>query len=658
MKKNICLIIIITIIFMSGCSNKTETQTSASVTVSEEIIPVATAEPSPDPTPELIIEEKTIDACPSPLSKIVINEVRATDLSLKYDKTHSVCDWVELKNISDENVSTEGLYFTDNESNLQKMPIRSCTISPNTVVVFDLEFGLDADGETLFLTDGENIIDYVSWCTVPYYCSIGRLPDELEASIFEIPTPGENNREGKHKLSSTPQAESPDGVFNNVDSVEVILNADGDIYYTTDGTLPSVSSKLYCEPIVLTQTTVIRAVSVEPDGARSLPLNLNYFINENFTLPVLSIVEDKSSLYTMREAAKEVPIRKIESPGAVSLYDENEVLFSVPCGLTVAGQASIASGLYEKISFDVHLRSGYGQSKLGYDVFDTGFSDYSSLNIHAGQDSTYLLFDAELWQDLCLDMCDNVYTQHSKFCIMYLNGEYWGIYCIKDDITKQGYADYASVKKSSVEVCESFKEDDCNFCNEVYDYVVKNDMSDPENYAKLLEMVDMDNYMNWLIIQGISSNSDLFSNIKIYRGADGKWQWALFDLDHAMLAPEFAWNLPLGNSFYLAFPNERSLNYVNHLKQSDEFKAELANRYSQVYSNILSNESILKRIDYYESMLQPEIGRDRARWGYTVWQWEQDVLNLKNTITELDWQNYCVDKFCENLEIERTDYFN
>ena len=578
-----------------------------------------------------------------------ISEVKASDYGINHNENEAEEDWVELFNSGTEELSLEGCYLTDKKSELAKFPLEG-SIGPGEYKRIFPSFGLDSAGETLYLTDGKSILDSFEYSAFPYWCTVGRMAGETKLCYFETPTPAAPNQEGKHILSQTPVSLQRDGIFEGVDSVIMKLEAPGKIYYTTDGTLPSEDDILYTGPVEITESCAVRAVCIEEDGVKSYPLNLNYFINEGFTLPVLSLCLDESRLNDMKLAAMDVPMVKLENPGSISLYSGEEQEFSLNCGITLAGQASLSTGLVKKISFDAHFRDSYGQGELVQDLFGKGEESYSSINIHAGQDSENLMFDAEVWEDLCLGMGSSLYTQNSRFCILYLNGEYWGIYCIKDDINKAGYANRTGAKKSEVECCESFYEEGCAFCEEVYDFACENDLSDPENYALLCSRFDIDSYIDWCIMQGVSSNSDLFSNIKIFRAGDGKWQYALFDLDHAMLFPGNAWNLLFGNYYYECFPNEMAIEFFSLLRQSPEFTSALTNRYEELYDSALSNEKILERIDYYYNLLLPEAKRDRERWGFSLSDWEDAVEDFKTNINRRDWQNFCMEKFKENSD--------
>ena len=77
-----------------------------------------------------------------------------------------------------------------------------------------------------------------------------------------------------------------------------------------------------------------------------------------------------------------------------------------------------------KKSMGVSFRGCYGDDMLDYDIFGSDVTEFSSLSIRAGQDYPLAIIRNELFQELCLEVGDNVPTQNSKYCILYINGNY------------------------------------------------------------------------------------------------------------------------------------------------------------------------------------------------------------------------------------------
>ena len=604
--------------------------------------------------------------CDSPLQ---INEVKVSEYSNYYVETEQHYDWVELINVSGEPVRLSDYYLSDDEDELWQYRLPDMTLSPGgiTEILCCKEdpkikpysgFSLNAERERLFLSSSRGIEDYVSLHDIPYDSSYGRLPGE--SGFFYLAEPTENRpnsgRAGR-MISTPPAAETNDGVFDEEMPEALVLQGEGTIYYTTDASYPTEKSAVYTGPIPIEETMVVRAVAVQGDNLPSAPITCSYFIRENHTLPVISIVANAPrTLFDIVNNGQ----KYVEVPGSITLYENGEKCFSRACGLKVSGQSSRV--VFPKRNIKVEFRKVYGDPTADYDLFGTGFRNYDSFVLRAGQDSAFRLFSNEIWQDLCLEMSDSVLTQHGKFCIVYLNGTYYGIYAMKENISKQYYADWLGVDPVTVESEIPHDNSSADYLA-MYDLIRSGSMTDPEAYARACEMLDMDSFIDWSIMEGICGNFDLFLNVRFFRSSENgdRYQMALFDLDNTMRNGYATWNCLMFKEGYCGMPNTNATNIIKGLFQSPQFREAFLKRYGEVHDTVLSNERILERIEHYEELLRPEIERDRKRWDYSAGKWEQDVEALKKMIIEKDWQNFCVDELSTYIHItdeERSLYFD
>lgn len=265
-------------------------------------------------------------------------------------------------------------------------------------------------------------------------------------------------------------------------------------------------------------------------------------------------------------------------------------------------------------------------------------------------------------------MTDCVPVQNSKFCVLFVNGIYRGIYCLKDNISKTWYADLNNISKKSVVVSSSREGKNAWYYQEVVKFCIENDMADSAKYEAFCNMVDVGNLVDWLIIQGVSVNDDYKTNVKAMKSdeIDGKWQMILFDLDGALASFGKVWRLlsTMSNgdeSFYS--PVNSIYSMVQSLLNNDDFRNRLISRYAEVYDTCLSNEKILARMNDYIELLEKDIPRDREYWAPTVMYpmgWDVLMKDLQDRVVNTDWQNYAKDKFCAYVglsEEEKDTYF-
>ena len=598
-----------------------------------------------------------------------IYEVKVSPYGEGYSDNVPNSDWVELYNAGKTPVNAQDYALSDDRDEPGKCPLPKVNLAPGQRLLIlcgaeptqdfhTVELSLNSERECLYLSRSGQICDSVSLHDIPCGASYGRLEGEegffyfAQASL-NAPNGGAHARQ----IAASPVSGEPDGIFEGVEEVTVTLTGEGTVHYTLDGSLPDENSPVYSEPLKLRQTCVVRAVSVREGALCSRALNLSYIINEGHTMPVVSIMGDRPQELSWLLSWGS---QSLELPGAICLYENGQRAFSTGCGLSLSGLTSIE--LAAKKNIRVNLRGCYGAGSLGYDLFGTGQTELDSFIIRGGQDSALRLMSTELWQEKCLEMSDRVMTQHSKYCIVYVNGEYYGIYVLKENIGPKLYAAWAGVDPDTVLSTIPHVSDTPDY-NEMYDYICSQDLTDPEKYRRACELLDMDSFIDWVILEGVSGNFDLFRNVRFFRStqSDRGYQLALFDLDNSMGEAELTWECLFGSEGAGTYPNTNVAALLKALFKSPEFRARFLSRYGQVWDTVLSNESLLAEIDRLEALLLPEIERDRERWLMSPEAWQLELRELRHRIGDHDRQHYCLERLNWYLILtdeEREAYFS
>nr|MCR5663245.1 CotH kinase family protein [Oscillospiraceae bacterium] len=574
-------------------------------------------------------------------------------------------DWVELKNVSGKSLELSDYYLSDDRNDYRLWQLPQGTLKPGDycLVVCDRDaksgypqapFSLDSGREELFLSSKDGLSDCVSLHDLPVGGSCGRLDGENGFFYFTDPTPGRANGEGFRRISDAPAVSLPGGVFENTGELTVGLTGPGAIYYTLDGSLPTADSARYEEPLLLTKTTVLRAVCVEDGALPSRAATESYFLNEGHELPVLSLVSDSARDF---RNIYNGGLKHLEIPGCISLY-EKDGGFTIGCGITMSGQSSLK---LPKKNVSVRFRGAYGESTLHYDVFDGGVDEFESLTIRSGQDYYYAVIRDELCQNLALAVSpDHLVTQRSKYCVLYVNGEYFGIYALKEKITRQFYASWAGVGKDSVTVENGPVLAGSVFGGEVVDFVLWNDMSDPDNYARFCELADVDSFIDWAILEGYCANPDILSgNVRYARSTegDGKYRVVFFDLDAGMRQRHLTFDNVIGRTGYA--PTQQISQVLFELLENDDFRARFLERFSAAIHGPLSDESVLAEIDRLYGQIESELPRDLERWDRSRTSFDFEFGYLVGFISD-DYARGAIESVCRLLEVtdaERTRYF-
>lgn len=598
-------------------------------------------------------------------SPVVIQEVMVSNQSYAKQSELGYSDWVELKNVSDETVDLSGYTLSDGEIDYSLAAAGSLEAGRTLLVYCDKEaadclntgFGLSPNSDRIYLKRGEAVVDYLYLHDIPVDGSYGRVSGEDGFFYFTVPTPNEDNSSLAYRfVSETPEG-TRDGVYDGVESVTVELSAPGTIFYTTDGTVPTSNSPVYTGPFEIDATTIVRAVAVEDGAAHSRVLTLSYILNAGHDIPVLSLVADNladfESMYRTGYIDERIPC-------VLSLYEEGGS-FSQAGGLGLAGAGTRTK--YPKKSLSIKFSGKYGDGDLKYDLFGTDIQEYDAVTLHVGEDYCFTMFRTDLFQDLALAMGGNAVAQHTKFCALYVNGTYYGIYGLKERWTEKFYADLMGVSEESVEILKYPVELNSSFYLEVIQFCRENDLSVPENYQHFCEMVNIDSLIDWFLLEGLAGNPDIGGNMRVMRtteGADTRWRFAIYDLD---------WSMRNTDSVFTTFFNNNDYHYgqiyaiLSAAWKNPDFMDAMLTRYAEVWNTTLSNDNIVAMIDAMAEEIRSEMPRERAVWGGDtngVDNWERNVSILRSYILDNDLQTLGVRNLCRVLGISdavRAKYF-
>ncbi len=604
-------------------------------------------------------------------SPLIISEVMPSNASYLIQSDGKCYDWVELQNISTESVRLADYALSNSTKDLQKFVLPDVTLAPGERYIIVCSGNVELTGryphapftvgreqDWVYLSHASKggILDMIRIYDVPYQHSVGRVDGKNGTYYFTNPTPGTSNGTGVEFISENPTVLTADGVYNNVTSLSVEISGKGELYYTTDGSYPTRYSNPYTGPIRLTSTTALRVVSLEEGKLPSDIITAVYIINENHTLPVVSIVAPPHTLFDGGIYTNYTQDREVRAN--LKLFELDGNSFTIDCGLKMHGHTGLEA---PKKSFKVNFRGRYGEKYLKYPVYgETGPEVYDSLIIRSGQDYPTSIFRDELFTSLARDMGGDVLAQRDKYSILYVNGEYFGIYCIKEAWTELMYAQNKGGSPDNVEIVQAPVGADSEIF-ELFMFCLNNDLSKSKNYEYVESKVDIDSLIDWMIIEAYSTNGDVQQNLRYVRSADTgwKWQFCLYDLD---------WAFYYHNTFtHVLSPHQtwQHLYLTRRIIKNPVFREKFLARCSELMGTVLSNENVTARINYYETLLTPEVPRDREKWGGSLQAWQNKVQYLRDFVNigyqGKDNLKFMVDslvKYIDLTDAEKNKYFS
>ena len=606
------------------------------------------------PTPGLPNSNESFDYLQSSntaAGPLIISEVCVENFSYYYTEELEYSDWVEIKNISDERVSVSGWKLTDDYSVPDKYVLPDTHLEPGEeLIVFCNKNGADYKGNyrvALFSLDSDNdriylfapdgaLADYTPLKDIPYGMSYGRVDGE-NGFFYMTETPGHDNtgEDGfvmERRVAESPVAVTEDGVFEKVKSVKVTLDGKGDIYYSLDGSIPDAGSEKYTGTFEVDKTCIVRAVCVEDGAVNSRALTLSYIINEGDHLPVVSVVSDnRKDFDSMYDNGQ----KEHESPGVISYYGKDGT-FTIGAGIKMHGFSTL---VLQKKNLSFRFRGCYGQESLDFDLFgdgaEGGVTNFTNLLLRSGGDQRETIVKNEVCLNLAREFSDNVLVSRNKYVVVYINGEYVGIYSLMEKNNEQWVADTWGVSKSSVTMVEEPAYEGNPFYQEVQSLIYNENMADPKNYAKLCEVLDIDSLIDWTILEGVYANWDLQSgNLRYVKSTenDGKWHLVLYDLDNALGSGD--------NCFVYVTGGINTVGVFNQqLLKNEEYKAKFLNRVIPALKDDLSAKRIWAEYERLADIVDADAKKDDTM-AYSSWQ--QHMERQHDTLLEdYNWYVSC-----------------
>ena len=566
-----------------------------------------------------------------PQGPIAIWEVMTANDRYLPQRLGECYDWVELCNISDQPVDVGGFSLSDDPQMPDQYQLNSRVLQPGEKVTIILSgepemarsgyehatFSLNTRQESLVLYDAAGkLLDYVCLKEIPRGTSYGRM-ENMGGFFYMTPTPGGNNDSGFRSKSSSVTGSYGPGVYTSDSGFTVSLEAAGEIYYTTDGSVPTLKSTRYTGPVQVNETMVLRAVCLEEGKLAGDVYTATFVVGETHSLPVVSLVTDPEGLWGVNGVYRngDISVKEIRLPSNVA-YSGSDGSFSLDCAMNLHGDTTVTA--FNKKSFAVRFLDSY-DGPLHYDVFEDGeVTDFSSLILRTSHEGAYSTQMHDVLMAHVANLgSENVITQKYKYVSLYLNGEYWGLYAIRERHSQEHYASYRDVPAETVEI-NRFMIDKDDTLHDLYDFIGRNSLKSGENYAYVKSLLDVESFADWMIYQAYVCNIDIYANIRYYRSPeDGLWRMGLADLDLGMMGLNKAFD-----EIYDTFHHAR---LVRALLNNEEFRDLLATRLAALLAGPLSDENMVATIEEIAATIRPETKREQERWGTPVSGWESSV---------------------------------
>lgn len=447
----------------------------------------------------------------------------------------------------------------------------------------------------------------------------------------------------------------------------------------------------YLPQFNLKKSTVVRAKAVV-NGLSSETITHCYFVSANNSfdhdLPILSVNIDKSDLFDYnngiytagqdfdiwRNSFPNTPVNghrpanyrraglPTEKIANITYIDNGQTVLSQNVGVRIHGGVSRAR---RNKTLRIYARAVYDMNNtLDYPFFGTG-NDNSFKRLitrNSGNDAYMTFFRDALMQKTLKHMKFDV--QDYQPIVTYLNGEYWGMANIRERYDKHYIKRYYGIDENELDFLDrnaDVKEGSNTHFLNMRSFISSNDMSDNANFNQVQELMDVENYADYVIGNIFVRNTDWpGNNIRYFRkqtaqyepsapyGHDGRWRWLMFDTDHGFGYAGHP-NSYMHNTLAFAtttngpgWPNPPwSTVITRELLKNIDYRNYFVNRFADMLNTAFLPQRTLNLMDSISQLYSNEISYHSDRWN-VMEDWEDQIEIIEEFLLErpfYQWQH-------------------
>lgn len=592
---------------------------------------------------------------------IVFNEIMASNGT--YENGHAY-DWVELYNNGSKTMDLSGFFLSDSENKPQKWSFPEgtklkageyltvfctgdSTLSKGKNRTFYADFKLSSSGETLLLSDAEGNLIQKLELPPQYGCvSYGLASDGVTYVYLETSTRNAQNKTdvGMYRVD-TPEIQTVSGFYQESVTVQVSAPLNAALHYTLDGETPSAKDPIFpADGLTLHETATLRVKAFADNAVSSETVSATYFVNDEQLTPVVSLITDNQYLFDSKTGAL------VKGTGSTPNYEKeleypvNIEYFNLDgvCEINQMGTFSISghsATVNAQKSIALFARKAYGKDTFQFNPFPTrDYTSYKSILLRSTNSDAY----ATRLRDVVASSLaeDEGILYQDAVCIqVYINGQYWGHYNLREKINKYFIAQYEGVTDEydidSIDILARTGRDQFvqNGSNEDWlalcDFCKTKDLNDPENLRYVEDRLDIDSLFTHAAYEIILGNVD-FTNVRVYRVPGGKWKYLLFDVEACWRGLD---KTPL--EYYIKPVSGKVQGFrhepLNALLNVPAMKARFLERVAELLEKHFKWPDVEARFDLWTDILEQILPRHIARWrNLSLDDWHTNVSAVKH----------------------------
>jgi hypothetical protein len=611
--------------------------------------------------------------------QVVINEFSCSNYSLNIGGDNE--DYIEFYNPDGVASDIGGYFLSDNPLNPDKFEIPAGTFVPaggyllvicsgEGELLTNLYLGGNLNtnfkinqcaGESVVFSDPSGSIieqyDFVSdiGTTQANHSWAREFDGSAVWSICTNPSPVGTNTIGMFSgYAPTPDFSSEAGFYAGGLDVFIIVPSGYEVRYTTDGYAPNAGSTLYSGSINISTTTVLRAIMIDLSGNEApsfIETNTYFTGGDSHTITAVSVSGDGQEDGSWPGGGDE--------PMHIEFFNTNGTFRVEATG--DSNEHGNDSNAYGQRGFDYITRD-----QMGYDyaieaqLFSEKQRDkFQRIIFKAAANDNYPFEPGAHIRDAYVHTLSHKADLHldertSESCVVYLNGQYWGVYEYREkvddiDFTNEYYDQprhFVDFLKTWGGTWEEYGSGDDWYS--LVTFVTGQDMTVDANYDYAISQLHPMSLIDYFILNSYVVCMDWLNwNTAWWRGrhpdGDGKrWRYALWDMDATFGhyinytgVPDTSSDADPCNPEAMGnVGGQGHIPVLNALLDNETFYATYINRWADLGNTYFTCDYMHSVLDSMVQVIEPEMPRQCDRWGGDVAGWEVELQQLRDFIDE------------------------
>ncbi|MBE6849941.1 MAG: hypothetical protein E7502_08610 [Ruminococcus sp.] len=380
--------------------------------------------------------------------------------------------------------------------------------------------------------------------------------------------------------------------------------------------------------------------------------------------------------------------REWERDVQFTLFENGTPALTQNLGMRIKG-ASTRNAAHK--SFNFYARGEYGDTELNYKLIEdnTTADDGKKIKSYDSFSLRAVSYKDKLRDGIVqepLELMPEMATLDREYCVMFLDGEFWGYYDITERYSNDYFQSNYGVAKEDVVylkdgALEEGEEADKEDIDGLLWYALNEDMTNPDIYAYVTERMDVTSFIDHFAVCLYTGMWDWPDHNYVswrYKGTpeadnpytDGRWRFGTFDYDYTSGLTYDATGFQ-GKEGY-AFDNfarmQKQEGFISgafaNLCKNDEFRNQFIARYSDLANIVFTPERMNALVERIRANCAPYIAESYCRWSSNGSSDYQSSLNYhKNSadkgLTEIskfyeNRANYTLGHMCSYLGIDNT----